>query len=204
MYVAVIDYGAGNIGSVLNMLKKIGVKAQAAATPDAVEGAARLLLPGVGAFDHCMGSFDASGLRPSVEKAVAGGKPLLGICVGMQMMLEGSDEGARPGLGWIKGRVKKFSPDLGLKIPHMGWSAVTPKTEHALFDGFNGDASFYFVHSYHPETSNAENILATADYGKPFCCAVTNGSNIAGAQFHPEKSHRYGMRFLSNFAKWNP
>lgn len=205
MSIAIVDYGAGNIGSVLNMLKKIGVSARRAATPEAIASAERLILPGVGAFDHCMGSFEASGLKQALEDvAFQAKKPVLGICVGMQMMLEGSAEGQRPGLGWIKGRVVRFAlNDPSLKIPHMGWSDVTPAIPHPLFDGFDGDARFYFVHSYHPACADKGNVMARADYGMPFECAITNG-NIAGVQFHPEKSHRYGMRLLKNFSTWTP
>ncbi len=203
-YVAVIDYGAGNIGSVLNMFKKVNVPAQAAATASSIEGASRILLPGVGAFDHCMHAFDTSGLRPAVEHAVhAAKKPLLGICVGQQMLLEGSDEGELPGLGWVRGRVRRFADMPGRRIPHMGWTEVHSTAQHPLLAGFDETPTFYFVHSYHPECADPTNIMATADYDGAFTCAVRAG-NIAGVQFHPEKSHRYGMKLFTNFAGWNP
>ncbi|MCB9986251.1 MAG: imidazole glycerol phosphate synthase subunit HisH [Rhodospirillales bacterium] len=201
-YVAVIDYGAGNIGSVLNMFKKIGVAAKAAATPESVADAARILLPGVGAFDHCMQALNASGLRDALERAaLSDKKPFLGICVGQQMMLEGSDEGKLPGLGWIPGRNVRFADIPGRRVPHMGWTEVAPTCAHPLFDGYAEPPCFYFVHSYHPACAHAENVLATADYGGAFCCAV-HADNVVGVQFHPEKSHKYGMKFLINFAGW--
>lgn len=197
--VTIVDYGAGNIGSVINMFKRIGVNAVRGQSARDIEMAERLLLPGVGAFDHCMGSLNASELLPSLNDAVLKRRiPLLGICVGFQMLFSGSDEGTLPGLGWLPGKVVKFDRQkLGArdKVPHMGWQEITLQTPHPLFAGLE-QSRFYFVHSYHA-VSDAS--LATCHYGYDFCCAASAG-NIAGVQFHPEKSHRFGMALLKNFA----
>ena len=199
--VTVVDYGAGNVGSVMNMLKKIGVPAVRATTVEQLEDAQRLLLPGVGAFDHCMEMLDMSGLRPALcDAALVQKKPVLGICVGFQMMYEGSEEGEKPGLGWLDGQVVHFdrarlSPQQ--KVPHMGWDNINT-VAHPLF--FSPDEPrYYFVHSYHVQPVDAKSVIATCDYGYEFCCAA-HKENIIGVQFHPEKSHRFGMQLLRNFA----
>lgn len=200
--VTVVDYGAGNVGSVMNMLKKIGVLAIRAQCPEQILSATRLLLPGVGAFDHCMRLLEQSGLKPALEEMVLDKKiPVLGICVGFQMMFSRSEEGALAGLGWMQGEVIGFDrTKLSSlhKIPHMGWDVVQPIHPHALFSGME-NPRYYFVHSYHAFLVQPENMLATCNYGYDFCCAAQQ-SNIIGVQFHPEKSHRYGMQLLKNFA----
>lgn len=200
--IGIVDYGAGNIGSVMNMLKRLSIPAVRAGTPDALKEAKALILPGVGAFDYCMSRFNASGLRDTVEAIVAGGeKPLLGICVGLQMMFRRSEEGQEPGLGWIAGDVRRFDRarmNPSLKIPHMGWNDVQPRTNCRILKGIEAPR-FYFVHSYHAVCDDENDVSATATYGYEFCCAITRG-HLHGAQFHPEKSHRYGMAALRNFA----
>jgi imidazole glycerol-phosphate synthase subunit HisH len=200
--IGIVDYGAGNIGSVMNMLKRLSIPAVRASTPDSLKQAHALILPGVGAFDYCMTSFNASGLRDTVETIVASAqKPLLGICVGLQMMFRFSEEGHEPGLGWIDGEVVRFNTsrmDPSLKIPHMGWNSVQPKDNCRLLANIE-NPRFYFVHSYHPVCTREEDVSATVKYGYDFCCAIARG-HLHGAQFHPEKSHRYGMAFLRNFA----
>lgn len=199
--VAVIDYGAGNVGSVLNMLKKVSVPAVRAQTAEDVAAAQRLILPGVGAFDYCMENFERSPLFAAVKDAAAMQKPLLGICVGFQMLFTRSEEGKRPGLGWIEGEVVRFDAsrmNARQKIPHMGWSDVIAEKPAPLFAGMK-TPRFYFVHSFHPVPKNPADSIATAEYGYRFCCGVRKG-NIMGVQFHPEKSHRFGMQLFRNFS----
>jgi glutamine amidotransferase len=199
---AIVDYGAGNVGSVANMLKRLSIPAVRATTPGMIQDADGVILPGVGAFDFCMSSFNASGMRDAVDKIVAEGqKPLLGICVGLQMMFRGSEEGQEKGLGWIAGDVIRFDKrrtNADLKIPHMGWNDVAPRASCKILNGIE-KPRFYFVHSYHAQCDHEADISATATYGYEFCCAIAKG-NLVGTQFHPEKSHRYGMAMLKNFS----
>ncbi|MBS1659708.1 MAG: imidazole glycerol phosphate synthase subunit HisH [Bacteroidetes bacterium] len=200
--IAIVDYGVGNLASIMNMLKKAGVDAIVTSDPVLIESAAKLILPGVGAFDTCAGKLQESGLLPLLNKKVLEDKtPVLGVCVGMQLLLEGSEEGELPGLGWIKGRVVKFRPEMlpaGYKIPHMGWTDVILSKPSRLFEGMYEEPRFYFVHSYYAQPVNPEDILVRADYGPPFTAGMEN-NNIMGVQFHPEKSHKFGMKLLSNF-----
>ena len=199
---AILDYGVGNLGSILNMLKRIGSRAFLTSDPSAVSEADRVILPGVGHFDHCMSSLRESGFIPELEKHVLrGGKPMLSICVGCQMLMERSEEGTQPGLGWLKGRVRRFDEKRlppGLKIPHMGWSDVTPIREDPLFESLP-KPRFYFVHSYHVECEDARDVSGSATYGYEFPASLRK-DNIHGVQFHPEKSHRFGMKLLENFS----
>lgn len=202
MSVAVINYGVGNIGSLLNVLKRLGIPAVATADPAEIERAERLILPGVGAFDYAMKHLNDSGLIPVLNQKVLTEKtPILGICLGMQILAEGSEEGAPvPGLGWIKGRVKRFDmPDAykkRLKIPHMGWNDITP--QKGLFTGLDPESRFYFVHSYHMCCDDPADVGATTTYGYSFTSAVQR-ENIIGMQFHPEKSHHYGWELIERF-----
>ena len=202
--VTIADYGVGNLASIQNMLKKTGVACRISAGREEIETAERLILPGVGAFDACASRLRASGLIPVLEQKVLVDKvPVLGICVGMQLLLDGSEEGTEPGLGWIPGRVVKFrQQDLpeGYKVPHMGWREVEAAADCSLLRGMHDDPRFYFVHSYHAEAAREQDVLMTAAYGYRFTAAVRNG-NIAGVQFHPEKSHRFGMQLLKNFSE---
>lgn len=198
--ISIIDYGLGNVFAFRNAYERLNIPVTMARTASDVEKASKLILPGVGAFDRAMERLDASGLRGAIEEFALGKKlPLLGVCVGMQMLTESSEEGEKAGLGWIGGQVRKFQ-DHAVALPHMGWNDVEPGRHGDLFEGMNGDARFYFLHSYYVDCRDPADILAVADYGGEFCCAV-NRSNIFGVQFHPEKSHHWGSRLLKNFAE---
>jgi glutamine amidotransferase len=198
----IVDYGVGNLASIKNMLKKTGNDALISSDPDIVSQADKLILPGVGAFDTCAEKLRQSGLIGILnKKALEQNTPVLGVCVGMQLLMEGSEEGSLPGLGWIKGRVIKFRQEKlppGWKIPHMGWTDIVTTRPSPLFEGMYAEPRFYFVHSYHPDPANKEDVLVEADYGYTFAAGLEHG-NITGVQFHPEKSHKFGLRLLSNF-----
>ena len=201
--IAIIDYGVGNLASIKNMIKKAGFESVLASDPDSVEKADKIILPGIGAFDHCMQRFNESGLRPLVTKKIKEEKiPLLGICVGLQMLMESSEEGTEPGLGWVAGKTVKFKKEKlgGLKIPHMGWTDVQVTKKTLLTEDLGERPRFYFVHSYHVQPEDKSDEMLTAFYGYEFTAAVNRG-NIYGAQFHPEKSHKYGMKILGNFSR---
>lgn len=202
--IALIDYGVGNVQAFLNMFKRLGVDACRATTPEALQQATRLILPGVGAFDYAMTQLQQSGLRPALEVLVQEHKmPVLGICVGMQMLASGSDEGVLPGLNWVPGRVKAFAQNSGLHdlpMPHMGWNDVQFRSGHPLFSNFEAVPRFYFLHSYYFEAEDKADVVATAEYGIDFDCVVSRGS-VHGIQCHPEKSHHFGTQFLKNFAE---
>lgn len=198
--VSVVDYGIGNTGSICNMFRKLRIEADVVSTEQAVLRANRLILPGIGAFDACMGALDSSGLRASVLHFAATQRPLLGICVGMQMLTLASEEGNSTGLGLICARTRRFSGDGDLRIPHMGWNTVKwSAPEHPLARGLAEDCRFYFVHSYRVICDFPANSLADCSYGGEFSAAIGSG-NISGVQFHPEKSHRFGLQLLRNFA----
>jgi glutamine amidotransferase len=202
--ITVIDYGIGNLGSVLNMFRRIGVAAEATSNIAAIEKAEKILLPGVGAFGPAMKRIEENGFKAVLNKKALQEKiPVLGICLGMQLLTNGSEEGTEPGLGWIDAEAKKFSFDLnsGLKVPHMGWNTVMKKNASPLTDPLPDEAKFYFVHSYYVKVKSASDCLMQAHYGIDFDAVITNGTNIFGAQFHPEKSHKYGMQLLTNFSK---
>lgn len=200
----IVDYGVGNLASIKNMLKKLGLAALISSSADEIAAADKLILPGVGAFDTCAEKLRQSGLQQLLDKKVLQeGTPVLGVCVGMQLLAEGSEEGKLPGLGWIPGRVIKFSQErlpTGFKIPHMGWTEVFTAKPSRLLDNMYAEPRFYFVHSYHYDPSSRTDILLEARYGYAFTAAVEHG-NIIGVQFHPEKSHKFGMRLLENFVK---
>lgn len=203
--IGIIDYGVGNVGSILNMLKHIGVDAILAKTPSDIEKATKLILPGVGSFDYGMILLNESGLREVVDKKVITEKlPVLGICLGMQMMTKGSEEGNLPGLNWIDGNCIRFRFDdeqKSIRIPHMGWNDIYPqKANDYFFPMINDELQFYFAHSYHL-VCNDEIITASCKYGYEFPVAFRK-DNIFGAQFHPEKSHQFGMNFLKAFAEY--
>lgn len=199
--ITVIDYGAGNIGSVLNMIKHVGGEAQVTATVTGVLEARKILLPGVGSFDNAMTRLSNLGLVEPLKAKATEGIPFLGICLGMQLLADGSDEGQLAGLGLIPGRVRKFRFDgeaASLKVPHMGWNRAVPLQPHVLTQGLDALARFYFVHSYYFECESQENALLQSVYGLSFTSGVQRG-NVMGLQFHPEKSHRYGMQLIKNF-----
>ncbi len=201
--IAIVDYRMGNVGSILNMLRKVGAPAQISADAGELAQADKLILPGVGAFDSGMTNLRESGLLPVLQQhTLVRKKPILGICLGMQLLMRGSEEGQLPGLGWIAGATVRFrfaAEQAQLRIPHMGWNTITPRPERMLFRELEEDAAFYFVHSYHVVCDDEADAAATARYGYDFVCAVQR-DNILGTQFHPEKSHRYGLRVLQNFA----
>ncbi|WP_313650359.1 imidazole glycerol phosphate synthase subunit HisH [Pseudomonas soli] len=202
--ITIIDYGLGNIHAFVNMYKRLHIPVSVASSADDLRGAKRLILPGVGAFDHAMERLNASGMRPVLDELVMLEKvPVLGICVGMQMLAKSSDEGSLPGLNWINGTVKAFSLAPGLKdlpLPHMGWNDVRPAPGIGLFKGMENDARFYFLHSFYFDCEESSSVAASAFYGQDFDCAVAHG-NVMGVQFHPEKSHHYGSNLLKNFAE---
>jgi len=199
--VVVIDYGVGNVGSVLNILKRIGADAVISGREEDIATAGRLILPGIGAFDNGMRRLRATGLVPLLhERVIDAGVPLLGICLGMQLLTQGSEEGVEPGLGWIDGDVVRFHfPEgtPGLRVPFIGWSTIEPCRPTRALKGIPADAEFYFVHSYHVRCSS-DVVAAQTDYGYPFASAIEK-DNIVGVQFHPEKSQRAGMAVLRNF-----
>lgn len=198
--ITIVDYGMGNLGSIQNMFKRIGVAAQVTGDAEAIGQATKLVLPGVGAFDGAMERIDRSGLRPLLDrKALEDRVPILGICLGMQLLTRGSEEGRRPGLGWIAATTRRIPAAAGLKVPHMGWNVVEPACASPLTEGLPAECRFYFVHSYCVHVDNSADSVLKARHGITFDAAVAHG-NIYGAQFHPEKSHRFGMALLSNFA----
>ena len=200
--IAIIDYDIGNLAAVANMLKRLGLRCAITAQPEQVEQAERIILPGNGSFDACMRSLHASGLIPVLErKVLQQGTPLLGICVGAQMLGTESAEGTERGLGWLDMRVCRFPEMTGLRVPHMGWNQVRPTLEnHRLTRDMEADARFYFVHSYYMDPGDRDDVLLLANYGIEFAAGVSRG-NISGVQFHPEKSHRFGKQLLAAFGK---
>jgi glutamine amidotransferase len=202
MIITIVDYGVGNLGSIQNMLRKLGVDSTVASDISAVERATKLILPGVGSFDAGMSALDASGLRLALNLAVLERKvPVAGICLGMQLMTEGSEEGRLPGLGWVPGRATRFSPGPGetIKVPHMGWNVCTEVKRSSVLDFLEGESRFYFVHSYHVRCRDRKDALLTTRYGSVAFDAAFERGNILGFQFHPEKSHRFGMAILKGF-----
>ncbi len=202
--ITIVDYGLGNIAAFLNIYHRLNIEAKTASTGEALSDASKVVLPGVGSFDHAMDRLEQSGMRPALDDlALRKRVPILGVCVGMQMLGRDSDEGTRPGLGWIDGRVRALGSLVSLDeypVPHMGWNDVRPVKASGLFDGLESGARFYFLHSYYFECDRAENAIALSNYGADFACAAKAG-NIFGVQFHPEKSHHDGSRLLQNFAR---
>lgn len=201
----IVDYGVGNIQAFLNLFKRLGIEARRAGSPGALSDATRLILPGVGHFDHAMQRLNESGMRPKLEELVLGAQvPVVGICVGMQMLAEGSDEGSLSGLGWVPGRVRAFASQpqsADLPMPHMGWNELHPSAHSKLFSkGFEDGAQFYFLHSYFFDAEDKQDVAATANYGLDFDAVVSHG-HIHGVQFHPEKSHHWGEQLLKNFVE---
>lgn len=200
--ITLIDYGLGNIGAFVNMYKRMNIDTRVAGDAAALNGATHLILPGVGSFDHAMELLNGSGMRDALDEIVAQGEvPILGICVGMQILAECSEEGSAAGLGWIKGRVRSFRSNpasAALPMPHMGWNDVKPVACPALFKGLE-EARFYFLHSYYFECDE-DDVAAYADYGFDVVCAVHRGK-VFGVQFHPEKSHHWGAALLKNFSE---
>jgi glutamine amidotransferase len=203
--IAIIDYGMGNVGSVLNMFRKVGASATISRDSRVIADAQALVLPGVGAFDHGIRQLQKTGLVPMIERRVLrDGVPILGICLGLQLLTRGSEEGGEPGLGWLPARTVRFrleEPEhVGLKIPHMGWNEVRRNPSRSNWASLAGEPRFYFVHSYHLDCDHEEDIVATAHYGYEIPVVVAR-NNVSGTQFHPEKSHRFGMALLRDFSE---
>lgn len=201
--ITIVDYGVGNIQAFANMFKIIGLAYKRATTVEELKGASKIILPGVGSFDHAMSSLEKSGMRETLDEFVLLKKiPVIGICVGMQMLAETSEEGKLSGLGWIKGHVKKFDSECVVngQLPHMGWNSLDIIKSSPLLAHLPDTPRFYFLHSYYFECEKNENILAEADYGVRFSAIVNNG-NIFGIQCHPEKSHSNGIQLLKNFGE---
>jgi len=200
--ISVIDYGMGNVSSVVNMLRKLGDEPSLVRDPDGVARADKLILPGVGAFDNAISRLSALGLiEPLRAHVEARGNPLLGICLGMQLLCRGSDEGTQAGLGWLNTRAVHLSaldPAGRLPIPKMGWNSIEIVRRMPLLEGLESGARFYFAHSYFVPNDGSEAIAATAEYGGRYAACVRSGI-VFGAQFHPEKSHRFGLQLLANY-----
>lgn len=199
--VVIIDYGMGNIGSIENMLKFLGVKAIVSSDIDVILSADKIILPGVGHFDRAMNNIKDLGLMDVLkEMALVKKKPFLGICLGMQIMCQSSEEGILPGLSFIQAEVKKFDfgPDSKLKVPHMGWNKININKSSDILDGLDDDSRFYFVHSYFVKCQNEIDVLTQTTHGFNFVSSF-QVDNLIGAQFHPEKSHRFGVALFKNF-----
>jgi glutamine amidotransferase len=200
----IIDYGLGNLGSIQNMLKKIGVKSIISADKEIIHQATKLILPGVGSFDYGMEQLTQLSLVEVIkEKVIKEKTPILGICLGVQLFTQKSEEGKMSGLGFIEGETVKFNfaeNTAHLKIPHMGWNDVCAEKESKLLKDMPEDMRFYFVHSYHLKMKNEKDTLLKSHYGFDFACGIEK-EHIVGVQFHPEKSHRFGMQLLKNFVE---
>ena len=198
--ITVVDYGMGNLGSIENMLNKIKVPVNVTSDLNEITNSSKLLLPGVGKFDAAMNRINNSGLREVLDEKVLNQKiPVLGICLGMQLLTCSSEEGVIPGLGWIKASTKKFPTFNDLKVPHMGWNIVDVSNESLLTQSLPKESRFYFVHSYCVHVHNPNNSILKTNYGIEFDSAISHG-NVFGTEFHPEKSHKFGMQLLKNFA----
>jgi glutamine amidotransferase len=200
--ISIVDYGMGNLGSMLNMFKRIGVRANIESEPEVISRAEKLVLPGVGAFDAAMRRIDeVPGLRKILDqKALTERVPILGVCLGMQLLTRSSEEGQLPGLAWIPGETRRFPSMDGLKVPHMGWNVARPNTASPLTAAVGAEPRYYFVHSYYVTVEDPAHSLMRTHYGIEFDSAIGR-DNIYGVQFHPEKSHRFGMQLLGSFAR---
>jgi glutamine amidotransferase len=202
--ITIIDYNAGNIRSVLRACAEVGTEAMTTSDPAVVAKAEKIIFPGVGAAPSAMEYLKQTGLDTAIKNAFMSSVPVLGICLGAQIVLTDSEEGPQPCLGLVPGKTVRFKlEDKSLKIPHMGWNEVKVVKPHPLLDGIKAGDEFYFVHSYYPNPSDKQNIYAVADYGGDFCCAL-GYRNLFATQFHPEKSGRLGLRILEKFSRWNP
>lgn len=201
--IAVVNYGSGNIRALCNIYHRLGIPFIVATTPAELRRGERIILPGVGAFDQAMGELERSGLRAALDECVLRERrPILGICVGMQLLAHRSEEGVLPGLGWIDGVVRRFEDsrfNQRTRLPHMGWNTAEPTRPTSLFQGIDLERGFYFLHSYYFSCATGGDELARTNYGGPYASAV-NRENIFGVQFHPEKSHHAGVQLLKNFA----
>ncbi|MCL4685383.1 imidazole glycerol phosphate synthase subunit HisH [Myxococcota bacterium] len=202
--IAIVNYGLGNVQAIANIYKRLNIPAVSATTSDELRSADHLILPGVGSFDWAMTRLEESGMRATLDDLILNhGKPVLGICVGMQMMARSSEEGALPGLGWIDAEVRRFDEAKFTQqthLPHMGWNEVVPTRPHALFQKLESPIWFYFLHSYYFVSKQPDDVLAQTDYNGLFACSAGHG-HICGVQFHPEKSHGWGVQLLANFSE---
>ena len=199
MTTCIVNFGMGNVGSIANMIKRSGAEAVISGDVNCIESAKKLILPGVGSFDQGMLAIKKMGLVSPLQNAVARGTPILGICLGMQLMMERSEEGSLPGLGFVSGDVKRFpSGEALLKVPHMGWNKITLKKPCPLFHKEDKDLRYYFVHSYYISCANNDDVIATSFHGREFV-SVFQRNSLFGVQFHPEKSHRFGMALFNKF-----
>lgn len=202
--IGIVDYGMGNLGSVANALTHLGLDAELLTAPAQINDHERLLLPGVGSFAMAMDRLNEAGWTDALCRHCGEGMPLLGICLGMQLLFEeGEENGLRQGLGLLPGRVVPLKPDVGLRVPQIGWNGLDFARRHPLFRGIKEHVDFYFVHSFQCMPADPADIIATCDYGSAVTAAVAR-ANVAGMQFHPEKSQDCGLKLLSNFAEWDP
>lgn len=201
--IVIVDYGMGNVGSVLSMLQKAGAEVVVSSDPAAITQSTKLILPGVGAFDQGIQNLEKLHLVELLnDEVLQKKKPILGICLGLQLFTRSSEEGTRPGLGWVAGKTLRFqenTPTGSLRIPHMGWNTVQPQHTDPLLQCLEHENRFYFAHSYYVACENAEDVLGKTVYGSAFDSVIRH-DNILGTQFHPEKSHRFGLQLLKNFA----
>ena len=202
--ISIVDYGLGNVRAFINALNLIGVKTEAVNNASHLNKSSKIILPGVGSFDHAIEKLNSSGMRDKLEQLVINDKiPILGVCVGMQILAESSREGILSGLGWINGKVKMLDASklqAKPKLPHMGWNNISIQRNIDLMLGLNSNSMFYFLHSYYFDCEDNNNVITTTKYGLEFSSSI-NKENIFGVQFHPEKSHNYGTILLSNFSK---
>lgn len=199
----IIDYGMGNVGSIINMVKKAGVKSELTSDLNTIRLAQKIILPGVGSFDRAIENLESLHIKEAIIEKALSGTPILGICLGMQLLADSSEEGVLPGLGLIPGRVTKFHLPSPLKVPHMGWNSVSFNSGCPLFKSFEDfeETRFYFVHSFYFKCTSSDHEIGVTSHGFPFTSCVQN-NNIFGVQFHPEKSHKFGLRLFNNFIKY--